>query len=538
MDTVPFLPQDSLEQQVARLQALLEAARQVHSTIRANEVLLQTARIIVRELEMKGALFLAAGTGEMLVSYGEIPPAPYEGCGRFPLFSRENHQLLAELVVTAPDCGEFSLYEQDFVEGLVLQAAVALENATLHQRDVEWARVQQDLEAARTLQRSLLPKSLPEIPGFSLAARSTTCYEVGGDYLDSIPLADGTHLMVVADVAGKGLASAIVATSFRAALRSLAGQALKLDEVAARLSQQHWDEGTEAQKRYMTALFLRLDPGTQQIEVVNAGHNPAALVLPDGAVQMIEASGTPLGMLPGMGYTAEHFDFPPGSRMLMYTDGLTEVFRGDEEFGQDRLIDTFRATKQPEAERVLDLLWETLGTFSYHEAQTDDMTALAICHLPPKSLRAGDQTFMKNGSSVQVRLPSELGFEKVAMSTAASMAGLMGFTEDRIEDLKTAVAEACINAIEHGNQLNSTLSVGVVLSTSEDELEVKVIDDGAGVRQSPHAPDIDRKMHGEEDPRGMGMFLIQNLVDEAEWHQGPPGKSFVRLVIRLDKENQ
>lgn len=145
---------------------------------------------------------------------------------------------------------------------------------------------------------------------------------------------------------------------------------------------------------------------------------------------------------------------------------------------------------------------------------------------------------MKNGSSVQVRLPSELGFEKVAMSTAASMAALMGFSDDRIEDLKTAVAEACINAIEHGNQLNNSLTVGVVLSTSDDRLEVKVIDDGAGIGNTPPAPNIDRKMHGEEDPRGMGMFLIQALVDEAEWHKGPPGKSFVRLVIKLDKESQ
>jgi serine/threonine-protein kinase RsbW len=145
---------------------------------------------------------------------------------------------------------------------------------------------------------------------------------------------------------------------------------------------------------------------------------------------------------------------------------------------------------------------------------------------------------MKNGTSVEVRIPSELGFEKVAMSTAASMASLMGFTADRVEDLKTAVAEACINAIEHGNQLNDSLNVGVILSTSNDELEVKVIDDGAGIAKAPASPDIDRKMHGEEDPRGMGMFLIQALVDEAEWHQGPPGKSFVRLVIRLDKENK
>ena len=140
-------------------------------------------------------------------------------------------------------------------------------------------------------------------------------------------------------------------------------------------------------------------------------------------------------------------------------------------------------------------------------------------------------------TTVEVRLPSRLGFEKVAMSTAASVAKLMGFREERIEDLKTAIAEACINAIEHGNRLNEKLSVGVVLSADTDKLEIKVMDDGKGMKNLPTKPDIDRKMHGEEDPRGMGMFLIQALVDEAEWVVGSEGKSsYVRLVIRLDKE--
>jgi serine/threonine-protein kinase RsbW len=79
--------------------------------------------------------------------------------------------------------------------------------------------------------------------------------------------------------------------------------------------------------------------------------------------------------------------------------------------------------------------------------------------------------------------------------------------------------------------------VGVVLSAGEDSLEVKVIDDGTGMKKQPAKPDIDRKMHGEEDARGMGMFLIQALVDEAEWVAGSDGKSsYVRLVIRLDKD--
>jgi serine/threonine-protein kinase RsbW len=139
--------------------------------------------------------------------------------------------------------------------------------------------------------------------------------------------------------------------------------------------------------------------------------------------------------------------------------------------------------------------------------------------------------------NVEIRLPSVMGYEKVAMSTAASLAKLMGFPEDRVEDLKTAVAEACINAIEHGNRMNEKLSVGVILSAGDDELEVKVIDDGKGMNKQQAKPDIDKKMHGEEDPRGMGMFLIQALVDEAEWVAGTDGKSsYVRLVIRLDKE--
>ncbi len=370
----------SLEEQIARLQALLEASRQVHSTIKLDEVLLQTAKILVRELEMHGAGFLAPATGELLASYGTLPAEPYGECARFPLLSKDNH-VLAELVVAA-DAPTLTLYEQDFVEGLVLQAAVALENATYHERDMEWARVQQDLDAARAIQRSLLPKSMPEIPGFSIAGKTTACYEVGGDYLDTIRLPDGTHLMVVADVAGKGLASAIVATSFRSSLRSLVTAPLALEDIVARVGQQHWEEGTEARRRYVTAIFVRLNLERGEIEVVNAGHNPAALVKPDGTTYMIGASGTPLGMLPGMTYGTETLPFAAGSRVLLYTDGLTEVFCGEDEFGSERLTEEFRDIGSDSAEEILDTLWTSLAAFSVNAPQTDDMTALAVCHLP------------------------------------------------------------------------------------------------------------------------------------------------------------
>src|SRR5580698_4382760 len=141
-------------------------------------------------------------------------------------------------------------------------------------------------------------------------------------------------------------------------------------------------------------------------------------------------------------------------------------------------------------------------------------------------------------SSIELRIPSRLGFEKVAMNTAASVAELMGFGSDRIEDLKTAVAEACINAMEHGNKLDETLVVGVILSMDADSLEVKVLDTGTGPKGHTVKPDIDRKMHEQEAARGMGMFLIESLVDEVEWVSSPPMGSYARMVIRLHPANK
>ena len=145
-----------LQQQVAPLQALLEASRQVHSTIREEEVLEQVLRIVVRELEMAGAAFPGTGPGIWRRSLGRRRRA----VSVFPLDDRDGKRM-TELLVAPPDGRELTLYEADFIEGLALQAAVALENARNHKRNVEFARVQQDLDAARKIQRSLLPQKLP-----------------------------------------------------------------------------------------------------------------------------------------------------------------------------------------------------------------------------------------------------------------------------------------------------------------------------------------------------------------------------------------
>jgi sigma-B regulation protein RsbU (phosphoserine phosphatase) len=363
-----------LQQQVARLQALLETSRQVHSTVQLEELLNTVLRIVVRELELPGALIT-----EPRMVYGAMPPEPWEGCPRYPLQAKDGY-LLAELVV-APAIGRaLSLYEEDFLEGLSLQAGVALENARYHERNLEWTRVQRDLEAARLIQRSLLPQHLPQIAGYSIAFRSTACYEVGGDYVDIIELPDGAQIMTVADVAGKGLASAIVGTSFRSAFRAIATAGVPLAELAGRLNEQHYSEGVEARRRYVTAIFLRLEPATHTLEVVNAGHNPGFLVTGGNGqpAQQIVASGTPIGLVPGMQYTSETFAFPTGSKLLFYTDGLTEVFKGDDEFGTERLLSAFSGSNLSESAALLDSLWQELHDFCGGAHQEDDMTALAL----------------------------------------------------------------------------------------------------------------------------------------------------------------
>jgi serine phosphatase RsbU (regulator of sigma subunit) len=256
---------------------------------------------------------------------------------------------------------------------------VAIENAHYHERNVAWVRLEHDLAAARAIQRSLLPQRMPDLPGYKLAVRSSACYEVGGDYADILRLPSGEVMMVVADVAGKGLASAIMSTAFRAAFRAMATSGLALSDIAVRLNQEHWGEGAEARLRYVTAIFLKLDAVAGRIEVVNAGHSPGFLI--DGAgFRQIDACGPPLGILPGSQYTSDGFVFSPGARLLLYTDGLTDQLNArDEEYGADRLATDFLNSPVGGGKAILDQLWERVFRFADRVEQGDDMTALVLC---------------------------------------------------------------------------------------------------------------------------------------------------------------
>jgi serine/threonine-protein kinase RsbW len=141
---------------------------------------------------------------------------------------------------------------------------------------------------------------------------------------------------------------------------------------------------------------------------------------------------------------------------------------------------------------------------------------------------------MTPDSQIELHIPSVMGFEKVAMECAATTAKNMGFTEDRVEDLKTAVAEACLNAIEHGNKMDTSTKVGITLTLEESKLQVAVKDEGKGFKEIP-SPRIENKIEGKDKPRGWGIFLIKNLVNEVAFESGPEGGNIVRMIIYLDK---
>ncbi len=141
---------------------------------------------------------------------------------------------------------------------------------------------------------------------------------------------------------------------------------------------------------------------------------------------------------------------------------------------------------------------------------------------------------MEADKRLELHIPNAFGCEKVAMNFAATAARDMGLSDERIEDLKTAVSEACINAIEHGHKMDASMKVGVILDVEEMNLQVTVQDKGVEIGPV-ETPNIDDKVEGRSSRRGWGIFLIKNLVDEVKFETTPEGGNLVRMIIHLEK---
>jgi hypothetical protein len=233
-----------------------------------------------------------------------------------------------------------------------------------------------EIEVARQVQLSLLPKSQPAIDGWDVWSATTPANDVGGDLIDYLDGAGGRTGIALGDVAGKGMGAALLCAKLQATLRALAPAAENLEALGASLNGVLERSGLD--NRYATLFYAELAAGSSEVRYLNAGHNPALLVRGD-AIEPLAASSLPLGMLPGISYTQGVATLGHGDVLVLYSDGITEAMNADdEEFGLARLTGAVRETSHLSAEDTVRHIIESAGRFVDGEKPHDDQSILVL----------------------------------------------------------------------------------------------------------------------------------------------------------------
>jgi sigma-B regulation protein RsbU (phosphoserine phosphatase) len=254
------------------------------------------------------------------------------------------------------------------------QAAAAIETARLHKSALEKERIERELELAAAIQRQILPRDLPTVPGFEIAARNVPTRQVGGDYFDFLPLSDERLAFLVADVSGKGVPAALLVSTVHAAVHLQIDEAKTLRELVARIDRHL--QRYAATRKFLTAFFGILEPERGVLRYVSAGHNPALLRRSGGGVELLKATGVPMGMFPNASWREEVVPIAAGDLLCVYSDGITEALdAADEEFGMDRLSRLLDGTPPGE---ICQRVFDAVAAFAADVPQYDDQTLLLI----------------------------------------------------------------------------------------------------------------------------------------------------------------
>ena len=420
---------------------------------------------------------------------------------------------------------DYSGDDRKLLDNLAAQAAPAVRVGQLVQeqeaqvRDRE--RLEQEMRVATLIQQQFLPKELPQMAGWQVSAFYRPARAVGGDFYDFIELSDGRIAIVAGDVTDKGVPAALVMASTRSIIRAEAERLVSPSKVMERANDLLFPDIPA--HMFVTCLYAVLDPKTGKIQFANAGHNLPYVRIGDEVVEL-RATGMPLGLMPGSRYDETEATLGSGQTMLLHSDGLAEAHSASGEmFGFPRMHELM--TKAEGGQAVIDKLLMELDQFTVGvEEQEDDITLVALqrsahSHFEDSNGSAEMTMPDTNGHRVlaEFQLPSDPGNEREVMDRVAEAVQTLDLPGPRLENLKTAVSEAAMNAIEHGNEGNAELAVGVQVLLSEDDLRVLIRDFGGG-QEIPEAetPDIEAKLAGLQKPRGWGLFLIKNMVDEME----------------------
>lgn len=392
--------------------------------------------------------------------------------------------------------------DQRLLADLAAQAAPAAQlSRVLRQQErqaEERQRYEQELQVARLIQQTLLPKTLPSMDGWEVDAYYRPAREVGGDFYDFIERPDGTLVVIEGDVTDKGVPAALVMATCRSILRSVAVEETSPARMLARTNDALVEDIPP--NMFVTCLVAVLDSASGSFRFANAGHNLPYLRTSDG-VRELRATGMPLGLMPGLDYEEASATVGMDETMLICSDGIVEAQDEDREmFGFDRVMGLLGAQRTG---RLIDRLVDEMDEFSNGDPG-DDVTLVVLKRLP------GDAASVEAFDVVSAE-----GNERDARDRAMAFATAAGLGADRLEQFGTAVAEATMNAMEHGNGYDSTVPVRVRLSAEHGAVAAAITDQGGG-DELPDAedPDIEKKLEGLQSPRGWGLFLIEQMVDE------------------------
>lgn len=274
--------------------------------------------------------------------------------------------------------GTFGREDEVFLNALTVHIAIALENAKLHALLVDRQRIRTELELARQIQQNLLRPPPQRWHRYRMAARADTCYEVGGDFYDFLPISHSTLWVVIADVSGKGISSALVMSTVQASLRALLVGVHSFERLLEQMNPMIQD--FTGGNLYVTLFLGLFDSESRKLHYINAGHNPPVLVRADGRFELLEEGGTVLGLLPGVKFTRAQTELKSGDVLVLYTDGVVEACNpADEMFGVEGLVRSVEAARPDVApETVLARILANVREFSAGEPPADDQTLVVI----------------------------------------------------------------------------------------------------------------------------------------------------------------
>lgn len=375
----------------------------------------------------------------------------------------------------------------------------------------EEARARREHQIAETLQRSLLPDRLPDVPAMALAARyvpATADVQVGGDWYDVVQLPGGLLGLAIGDVAGHGLHAAATMVQVRMALRAYALQDPSPPSVMRGV---HQLVSQLPVAEMVTLTYLVFDPATRRLRWSNAGHPPALVVLDGAGTFLSGALSPPVGVTADGSFTEAGADLPPGATLLLYTDGLIERRGVSLTDGLDRLA---REAAAPSPDDGLEALCDRLlETFLDEQHIEDDVAILAMRPAPSVD------------GELDVRLPAEARNLVQVRSALRRWLRESGVSEDDTNEVLVACGEACANVVQHAYSENSVSGELVLEARLDgDHLEIRVRDHG---HWRPAA----------ERGGGWGLQLMGALMDDVAVEHAPAG-TVIRLRRRVRLEER